>query len=79
MSSNGDAPVQYVITQGPERRWVVRLSGPDEDASKLAAFVKDHEIEGEILVTIEFRMVDSNGDDQLHQVGPMTIQTGELR
>ena len=75
MSSNGDAPVRYVITQD-ERRWVAKLSGPDEDGVKLAAFVKRNQIEGEILVTIEVRIP---GEETMTKIGPMTIQTGELQ
>ena len=71
--SNGDAPVRYVIEQG-DKRWVVKLSAADEDASKLAAWVRANEIEGKILVTIEYRISDG-----WKSVGPMVVRAGELR
>jgi hypothetical protein len=70
MSNNGDAPVQYVITQG-EQRWVVKLSDADLDASKLGAWVKANEIEGEIMVTIEWR-----GPEGRETVGPIAVDAG---
>ena len=78
MNNNGDAPFQYVITQG-EQRWVVKLSAADLDASKLAAWVKANEVEGEIMVTVEYRMIDANGQRQEHRGGPMSIDAGGLR
>jgi hypothetical protein len=78
MSQNGDAPIQYVITQG-EQRWVVKLSDADLDASKLGAWVKANEIEGEIMVTVEYRMVDVNGIRQEHRIGPIAVDAGGFR
>ena len=73
MNNNGDAPFQYVITQG-EQRWVVKLSAADLDASKLAAWVKAQEIEGEIMVTIEYDTTEGR-----QKVGPVAIDAGGLR
>ena len=51
---NGDAPVRYRISQG-DKKWVVKLAGPDEDAAKLKRWVADNDIEGEIIVSCEWR------------------------
>lgn len=70
---NGDAPVRYRISQG-DQNWVVKLSAPDLDASKLRQWATDNQIEGEITVLCEWRKGTS-----WRVVGPMVINTDSLR
>ena len=70
---NGDAPVRYRISQG-DQRWVVKLSAPDDDASKLTRWIRDNEISGKLEVVVEFRVAG-----EWRTVGPFPIDADTLR
>ncbi len=60
-------PVRYRITQG-DQSWIVKLSAPDEDGSKLARWIIENKIVGAIAVRCEWRE-----DRKWRTVGPMTV------
>ncbi len=70
---NGDAPMRYQITQG-NQTWIVKLTVPDEDGSKLQRWVADNQIKGELTVLCEWRQGRS-----WRAIGPITIDTATLR